>query len=74
VHPILVEELVTARIEELRRQARRDRLALSRRRPSSPVARATRRSLHAFGFLLIGAGLRLAMAGDGRGQGGRRAA
>jgi hypothetical protein len=70
VHPLLLEELGAARIDELRRQAARERLARSVRRPS-PVTRATRRSLRAFGFLLVGAGLRLAVAGEGRRGAGR---
>jgi hypothetical protein len=65
VHPFLLEELGAARVDELRRQASRARLARSVCNPS-PVARATRRSLRAFGFLLVGAGLRLAVAGEGR--------
>jgi hypothetical protein len=70
VHPMLLDELVAARVEELRRQARSERLALSVRRPS-PLARASRRSLRTFGYLLVGAGLRLAIAGEGRGRSGR---
>jgi hypothetical protein len=70
VHPMLLDDLVAVRVEEFHRQARRERLALSVRRPS-PVARATRRSLQRFGFLLVGAGLRLATAGEGRGRSGQ---
>jgi hypothetical protein len=70
VHPLLLDELAVARIDELRRQACRERLARSLQRPS-PLAAATRRSVRAVGFLLVGAGLRLAVAGDGRGQAGR---
>jgi hypothetical protein len=63
VHPMLLDELVAARIDDLRRQATRERLALPLRRPS-PLARAAWRSLHAVGYLLVGAGLRLATAGE----------
>jgi hypothetical protein len=73
VYPLLLDELAAARIDELRRQACRDRLARSLDRPSR-VADASRRSLRAFGFLLVGAGLRLAMAGDSRGPASRGAA
>jgi hypothetical protein len=69
VHPLLLDELASARVEELRCQARRERLALSLRRPS-PLARATRRSLQRFGYVLVGAGLRLATAGEGRDRSG----
>ena len=61
MHPSLLSELAAARVEELRREAARERVALALRRPS-PVARAARRSPHGFGDLLVGAGLRLAMA------------
>jgi len=37
----------------------------------SPVARVARRSLHAFGYLLVGAGLRLATAAERQGPAGR---
>ncbi len=63
MHPFLLEELAAARVDELRREASRERVALPLLRPS-PVERAARRSLHAFGYLLIGAGLRLAAAGE----------
>ena len=63
MHPLLLDELAAARVDDLRRQASRERRALPLLRPS-PVARAARRSLHAFGFLLVGAGLRLVTAGD----------
>lgn len=63
MHPLLLEELAAARIDDLRRQVSRERRALPPLRPS-PVARAARRSLHAFGYLLVGAGLRLAMVGE----------
>jgi len=70
VHPLLLDELAAARADALRREAARDRLALPLLRPS-PVARAARRSLHAFGYLLVGAGLRLATAGERPGHAGR---
>jgi hypothetical protein len=63
VHPLLLDELAAARVDDLRRQASRERRALPLLRPS-PLARAARRSLHAFGFLLVGAGLRLVTAGE----------
>ena len=63
MHPLLLDELAAARVDDLRRQASRERRALPLLRPS-PVARAARRSLHAFGFLLVGAGLRLVTAGE----------
>ena len=63
MHPMLLDELATARVDDLLRQAQRERLALALLRPS-PLARATRRSLHAFGYLLVGAGLRLATVGE----------
>jgi len=70
VHPFLLDDLAAARVEELHRAAARNRLALPPLRPS-PVARAARRSLHTFGYLLVGAGLRLATAGERQGQAGR---
>ena len=70
MHPLLLDELAAARADALRREAARDRVALPLLRPS-PVARAARRSLHAFGYLLVGAGLRLAMAGERPGHAGR---
>jgi hypothetical protein len=70
VHPLLLDELAAARVEELRREAARERVALPLLRPS-PVARAARRSLHAFGYLLVGAGLRLAMVGERQRYAGR---
>ena len=69
MHPLLLDELAAARVEELLRQARRERLGLPVRRPS-PLVRATRRSLQRFGYVLVGAGLRLATAGEGRGRPG----
>jgi hypothetical protein len=59
----LLQELAAARVEELRRQAAHERRALPLRRPS-PVVRAAWRSVHALGYLLVGAGLRLAMSGE----------
>jgi hypothetical protein len=70
VHPLLLDELAAARVDDLRREATRDRLALPLLRPS-PVGRVVRRSLHAFGYLLVGAGMRLATAGERQGPGGR---
>ena len=63
MHPLLLDELAAARVDDLRRQATRERLALPLHRPS-PFARATRRSRHAFGFWLVEAGLRLVAAGE----------
>jgi hypothetical protein len=70
VHPLLLDELAAGRADALRREAARDRVALPVLRPS-PVARAARRSLHAFGYLLVGAGLRLATVGERPGHAGR---
>jgi hypothetical protein len=70
VHPFLLDELAAARADALRREAARDRAAMPLLRPS-PVARAARRSLHAFGYLLVGAGLRLATAGERQHHAGR---
>jgi hypothetical protein len=72
VHSLLLDELAAARVDELRRQASRERRALPALRPS-PVARVAGRSLHAFGYLMVGAGLRLAAAGDRQGAAGRTA-
>jgi hypothetical protein len=72
VHPLLLDELAATRVGDLRREATRDRLAPPLR--PSPVVRVVRRSLHAFGYLLVGAGLRLATAGERPGPGGRGAA
>jgi hypothetical protein len=66
VHPYLLEDLVTDRIDELHRQVARERRGRALRHPT-PAGRATTRTLHTVGFWLIGAGLRLAMAGAGRG-------
>ena len=63
MHPLLLDELAAARIDDLRRQATRERLALPLRRPA-PLAQAARRSIHALGYLLVEAGLRLATAGE----------
>jgi hypothetical protein len=70
MHPLLLDELAAARVDELRRQASRERLALALLRPSA-AARVARRSLRALGFLLVGAGLRLATAGERAGAAGR---
>jgi hypothetical protein len=70
VHPLLLDELAAARVDDLRRQAARERSALPLLRPS-PVDRVTRRSVQAFGFLLVRVGLRLAMAGEQRATAGR---
>jgi hypothetical protein len=81
MHPYLLEELAAARVQELHREAARRRLHEYRdvgvdperyllgmawsRRPS--IARqAAARSLRSVGFWLVGAGLRLAVAGTGR--------
>jgi hypothetical protein len=66
VHPYLLEDLVTDRIDELHRQVDRERRGSALRRPTA-AGRMTARSLRTVGFWLIGAGLRLAMAGAGRG-------
>jgi uncharacterized membrane protein len=71
VHPLLLEELATARIDELRRQATRERRVRSLQRPSL-AAQVARRCIRGFGFLLVGAGLRLAAAGDSRHPPARR--
>ena len=70
MHPLLLDELAAARVDELRRQADRERSALPVRRPSR-VAAVTRDSVRAVGYLLVGAGLRLAVAGDGPDGSGR---
>ena len=64
-HPLLQEALVDDRIRELRRDADAWRLAARSRSPSA-TRRATSRSLQAVGFWLVGAGLRLALAGPDR--------
>ena len=63
MYPLLLKEVAAARIDDLYRQAARERRALAVVGPS-PVARAARRSLQAIGFLLVGAGLRLVTAGE----------
>jgi len=81
LHPYLLDELAAARVQELRREAARRRLHEYRdlvvdperyfirvawpRRPSI-ARRAAARSLHSVGFWLVGAGLRLAVAGTDR--------
>jgi hypothetical protein len=70
VHPLLLDELAAARVDELRRQAARERPALPSLRPS-PVRRVARRSARAFGFLLVRAGLRLVTAGEQQATAGR---
>ena len=70
MHPYLLDELAAARVDDLLRQASLERLALPLLRPS-PAGRAARRSLRALGYLLVGAGLRLAMAGERAGAAGR---
>jgi hypothetical protein len=85
MHPYLLDELATTRVQELRREATARRVHGSRdlavdperyflrvaavRRPSI-ARRAAAASLHSLGFWLVGAGLRLAVAGSGR-QAGR---
>jgi hypothetical protein len=66
--PLLLDVLAAARIEELRRDADAWRRANGARRPSA-TGRVTARSLNALGFWLVGAGLRLAVAGADRRQG-----
>ena len=70
MHPLLLDELAAARVDDLRRQAARERLALRLVRPSL-VAQVARRSARDFGFLLVRAGLRLAMVGERRATAGR---
>jgi hypothetical protein len=81
MHPYLLDELATARVQELRREAARRRLHQYRdvvvdperhflrvalpRRPSI-ARRAAVRSLNSVGFWMVGAGLRLAVAGTDR--------
>jgi hypothetical protein len=64
-HPLLLEGLVDDRIGELRRDADAWRLAARSRRPSA-TRRAAARTLHAVGFWLVGASLRLSPAGPDR--------
>jgi hypothetical protein len=70
VHPLLLDELAAARVDDLLRQAARERVALSLLRPS-PVGRVARRAVQVFGFLLVRAGLRLAAAGERQATAGR---
>ena len=70
MHPLLLDELAAARVDDLLRQAARERSALPLLRPS-PVGRVARRSLRAFGFLLVRAGLRLATVGERQATAGR---
>jgi hypothetical protein len=85
MHPYLLDELAATRVQELRREAAARRVHQSRdltvnpehyflRVPLSPrpsiARRVAIRSLHSLGFWLVGAGLRLAVAGTGR-QAGR---
>ena len=62
---LLLDALAAARIEELRRDADAWRRAAGARRPSA-TARVAARPLNALGLWLVGAGLRLAVAGAGR--------
>jgi hypothetical protein len=64
MHPYLLEELAAARVQELGRETYL--LRVTRPRGSSIARRAAARSLHAVGFWLVGAGLRLAVAGTDR--------
>ncbi|HEU4398168.1 MAG TPA: hypothetical protein VFU54_10095 [Actinomycetota bacterium] len=81
MHPYLLEDLAATRVQELRREVAGRRLHGHRdlvvdpehyfirvawARPPSIARRALARSLHAVGFWLVGAGLRLAVAGTGR--------
>jgi hypothetical protein len=66
----LLDELAAARVDDLLRQAARERSALPVLRPS-PAGRVARRSLRAFGFLLVRTGLRLAMVGERQATAGR---
>jgi hypothetical protein len=63
--PLLLDALAATRIEELRRDADAWRRAAGARRPWA-TGRVTARSLNALGFWLVGAGLRLAVAGAAR--------
>jgi hypothetical protein len=81
MHPYLLEELATTRVQELRREVHRrrpheyrdlvvdpgtDLLRTARARRPSIARRAAARSLQGVGFWLVAAGLRLAAAGTGR--------
>jgi hypothetical protein len=70
LHPLLLRELAVERVEELRREATRGRLALSVLRPSRGGG-VRSRAMRRVGFLLVGAGLRLAVAGADRDPAGR---
>jgi hypothetical protein len=61
-HPLRRGALRDDRIRELRRDADAWRLTARSRHPSA-TRRATARSLSTVGFWLVGAGLRLALAG-----------
>jgi hypothetical protein len=62
---LLIEDLVADRIAELHRQGERARVRRAVRRTSS-ARQAAIRLLGALGFWLVGVGLRLVLAGDGR--------
>jgi ribosomal protein L15E len=64
MHPYLLEELAAVRVQELRRETSFLRVTAPRR--PSIARRAAARSLHSVGFWLVGAGLRLAVAGTDR--------
>lgn len=64
MHPYLLEELAAARVQELRRET--SFLPVPSPRRPSIARRAAARSLHSVGFWLVGAGLRLAVAGTDR--------
>jgi hypothetical protein len=64
MHPYLLEELAATRVQELRRELSLVRLTAPRR--PWIARRAAARSLHSVGFWLVGAGLRLAVAGTDR--------
>jgi hypothetical protein len=64
LHPYLLEELAATRVQELRRELSLVRLTAPRR--PWIARRAAARSLHSVGFWLVGAGLRLAVAGTDR--------
>jgi hypothetical protein len=64
MHPYLLEELAATRVQELRREMSLVRVTAPRR--PSMTRRAAARSLHSVGFWLVGAGLRLAVAGTDR--------
>jgi hypothetical protein len=64
MHPYLLEELAATRVQELRREMSLVRVTAPRR--PSVTRRAAARSLHSVGFWLVGAGLRLAVAGTDR--------